>query len=546
MATRTVVLPGLAGALQVLPVGIDRGIAGRRGFLVRRVIVCGPLVLERGLAEGPVLEQEVRELVVDGRRLRVLRERRQELAVPAQGLDVVRRLLGGELRVLVQGVVVSREVAEVALQVAEHLGRRGYVEVAPVIRLQSVGRREFFLGFQHELGELALGEDLDHAHAEMGRRAVIRVLRHEQAVGLGRVVVTKLSEVELAQVRVDAVFVVAAPVFREVLAHDVGPAEVGEAEAYDPERVRDPPLFVFRVLLLEVVARGNLVIEQRHEPMLRLVVEILLVERPAELVERELVVRGVGTEPDDRRVGRFGLAEFPAREVELATPVLHLVVVSRMRIRGDEALHRLHGFFGPPQLVVRARLLVQHLVVVLVGRILGEQPVVQRDGLERGGRVRRLRTGRRRQARRRGRARFELLLGLGGRAARSRCRECRAFGVRGDRGALRSLHLDDPPVAIDPELLLDLQVGKPAHGLGSQLRLGRLVEEAAVALHGLLEPFGHGDFRRVGLDRVQLGERALLRARGTACRQRSRHCERECGPAAHFPASAGCDARARS
>ena len=89
----------------------DRGVACRRRLLVPRVVVRGPLVLARRIAEGAVLEQEVRKLVIDRRRFRVHRERRQEFAVPAQRLGVVRRLLGGELGVLVQGVVVVREVA---------------------------------------------------------------------------------------------------------------------------------------------------------------------------------------------------------------------------------------------------------------------------------------------------------------------------------------------------------------------------------------------------------------------------------------------------
>jgi hypothetical protein len=122
----------------------------------------------------------------------------------------------------------------------------------------------------------------------------------------------------------------------------------------------------------------------------------------------------------------------------------------------------------------------------------------------------------------------------------------RAIGGGGDRGALRRLHLDNPAVAADPELLLDLQVGEPAHGLRSQLRLRRLVEEPPVALHGLLEAFGHGHLRRVGLDGVQFSKRALLRGRGAARRQRSRNRECNCASAPHFPAPAGCDARARS
>ena len=42
-----------------------------------------------------------------------------------------------------------------------------------------------------------------------------------------------------------------------------------------------------------------------------------------------------------------------------------------------------HGFVRAPELVIRARLLVQHLVAMRVVRILLEQRVVQLDRLER-------------------------------------------------------------------------------------------------------------------------------------------------------------------
>ena len=83
----------LAGDLQLLAMRDDRGVAGRRGALVRRVLVGRSLVLARGLAERAVLEQQVRELIVDPGRLLVLRERRQERAIPDERLGVVRGFL---------------------------------------------------------------------------------------------------------------------------------------------------------------------------------------------------------------------------------------------------------------------------------------------------------------------------------------------------------------------------------------------------------------------------------------------------------------------
>ena len=136
---RTLQLRLCSGArrLELLAVREDGRVAGRRCALVRRVGVRRALVLERGLAEVGVLEQQVRELVVDARRLRVLRERREERAVPHERFRVVRRLLLLEPRVLIQRVIVVREVLEVRLQVREHLGPLGRVEVLPIVSLQA-------------------------------------------------------------------------------------------------------------------------------------------------------------------------------------------------------------------------------------------------------------------------------------------------------------------------------------------------------------------------------------------------------------------------
>ena len=84
-------------------------------------------------------------------------------------------------------------------------------------------------------------------------------------------------------------------------------------------------------------------------------------------------------------VGALGVAELPAREEEFGAPELHLVVMHRVLVGLYEELHRLHGLFGTPELVVRTGLLVDHPVVVLVVRVFGEQAVVERDGLERPG-----------------------------------------------------------------------------------------------------------------------------------------------------------------
>jgi hypothetical protein len=112
-----------------------------------------------------------------------------------------------------------------------------------------------------------------------------------------------------------------------------------------------------------------------------LLVEILLVERPPELVESELVVRGLGP-AGDRRIGVLGVAIFSAREEVLAAPELHFVEVLGIRIRADQALHGFHGLFGAAEFVVRPRHLIEDLVAVLVTGVLGEQADHRGDRLE--------------------------------------------------------------------------------------------------------------------------------------------------------------------
>ena len=119
-----------------------------------------------------------------------------------------------------------------------------------------------------------------------------RVLRDECLVRLGGVVIAQLRQVVLAEVAVDAILVTALAIRAEVLLHGFRPAEVREAEADDVEGVGDASLVTLFVLSVEVVADRDFVIEQRDVSVQRLVVKILFVERPAELVERELVVLG--------------------------------------------------------------------------------------------------------------------------------------------------------------------------------------------------------------------------------------------------------------
>src|SRR2546429_5122501 len=89
-----------------------------------------------------------------------------------------------------------------------------------------------------------------------------------------------------------------------------------------------------------------------------LLVEVLLVERPSELIESELVELGGVAQFDDARIGALGVAEASAREEVLAPPELHFVEVRGMRIRTNQALHSRDGLFGAAEFVVRPRHLI--------------------------------------------------------------------------------------------------------------------------------------------------------------------------------------------
>ena len=273
--------------------------------------------------------------------------------------------------------------------------------------------------------------------------------------------------------------------------------------------------------LVEVVPGGDLVIEQRHVLVQRLLVHVLLVEGPAELVERELVVLGAGADRGDRRVGLLGVEVLLAREEVLAAPELHLVDVLRVRIRGDQALHHRDRLVGAPELVVRARLLVEHLIVVRVVGVGREDLVVERDRLERtrrrsgrllrAGQLERDAPSRGRARGRAGRAPLERLLGLAGLRAGRRCGVFARRVRRRHALGLRRRQLDDLAVAEDPVLLLELQVGEAPHRLGRQRGLGRLLEELPVAVHGLVEAVLDPHLRHVGLHVVQLAQRVAIR-----------------------------------
>ena len=533
------------GVSLVLAVGVDRGVSGRGGLLVGGIIVGGALVRAGRFSEVFVFEQEIRQAIVGGGRLGGLRERGEIFAVPVQGLCEVGGLLVGQLCLLVERVIVIREILEIGFQVAEDFRGVVGVEVAPVLGLQAVAGRELLLRLEDELREVARLEDLDHPHAEVRRGLVQGVELDERPVGGSGVVVAKLLEVELAKAAVDVVLVAPAPARREVLLHGRGAAQVGEAEADDAVGVGDPTLLTFVTFVtgpIEVVPGGDLVIEQSDVLVERLLVEFLLVERPTELVQGVLVVLGSHAHAGDRCVGLLGVEVLAPDEEVFGPPELDLVYVPGVRVLGDQLFDHGDRLVVAPQFVVGARLLVEDLVVVRVVRIGGEDLIVELDGFQGARPGRRFTAGKLEVDVLVGRGdlrcvegtTFEVLLGLRRPGA---ARHPGSLGVRGPGvarrgGLLRCRQIDEHPVAEDPVLLLELQIREPAHGLGSPRGFGRPFEEAPVGGHGLVETVLHPHLGHVGLYVVELGEGGPVRI-PRAGQRGNRYDEQSCANATH-------------
>src|SRR5438132_6732117 len=215
---------------------------------------------------------------------------------------------------------MRREVVQVRPQVGKYFRRLFRFEMSPVFGLQAVLGSELPLRLQYELGEPALGESIHDAHAEPRRGAVERIKRYESFVRLRRIVVAQLAEIVLTQTGVNAVLIGAIPELGEVLRQSFRPAEVAEAQADHSECISDTAIVVLIMLLVEVVANRYFVIEQGNILLQSLLVEFLLVERPSELIESELMVLGGGSQFDDARISAFRVAVAPAREEVLAPP----------------------------------------------------------------------------------------------------------------------------------------------------------------------------------------------------------------------------------
>ena len=264
---------------------------------------------------------------------------------------------------------MASQVGKVGFQEAHDFRRLSHIEVGPVLRVQRVIRRELLFRLHHQLAKFRRLVDLDDAHAEMRRHAMQPIQANKRLVNRGRIIVAQLLEVELAEIGVDVVRIAATTFFREVLVDDFRPAEVRETQADNAEGVADAMFLVLFVVLVEVIADCQLMIQHGHEGIERFVVEHLLVERPAQFIQAQLIERRTRTQANDGTVSLFGIEKLSADEVVFAAPEMHFVNELRVGILTDEAVHDFHRLVGLTDFVVRTRHLVEHLVVAFVIRI---------------------------------------------------------------------------------------------------------------------------------------------------------------------------------
>ena len=128
--------------MQVLPVCVDRRVAGLGGFFVQRITVGGLLEFHGRFAERAVFHQQIRQLVVDVRRFLLRRKRAQKFPVPVQCLLEMSRLVLDLARFLVAGVIMIGKVHQVGFQMPQDVGTGTGFEILPVFGLQTVSRGE--------------------------------------------------------------------------------------------------------------------------------------------------------------------------------------------------------------------------------------------------------------------------------------------------------------------------------------------------------------------------------------------------------------------
>ena len=135
----------------------ERGIGGRRGARIARIVVRGLGELGGGALVVLALVQRLGQQVVGAEGIRIVREGLEVGAIPARRLAVFVHLL----RLLRIGVEEGGDVLQVDLQFLGDVRIVGLVAAIPERGAVVVQRHVFALAFEHQLGEAALAIGLD-------------------------------------------------------------------------------------------------------------------------------------------------------------------------------------------------------------------------------------------------------------------------------------------------------------------------------------------------------------------------------------------------
>ncbi len=106
-----------------------------------------------------------------------------------------------------------------------------------------------------------------------------------RTVDRGRVFVAQFAEIKLAKIAIDLVSVLPVPVGEEILIDDFGASEIRKTQAYYAKRIGEAMFVFFLIIAAEVEARLEPMIEHCHVSVQGILIQFLLVEGPAELIQ---------------------------------------------------------------------------------------------------------------------------------------------------------------------------------------------------------------------------------------------------------------------
>ena len=227
--------------------------------------------------------------------------------------------------------------------------------------------------------------DIDDARLQHRRLGMRRRALRESAERVGGVLDALLLDVELAQLLVDAEFVLAPHRRVDVRRDRRRPLQVGERDARHTERVLDQLAIgtrqsrqLFEIAL--VAPAGKLQVQHAEERLQRFLEPALLELRPAVHVERALVVRRTLVAAHRHEVRRLRSRILAQREHHFAAAELRLVAIACRRIQQHQLVERFQRRLEFTAQFVGACQLIEHPVVARVVGIGLQEVLILRNG----------------------------------------------------------------------------------------------------------------------------------------------------------------------